>query len=273
MGALGGGISQAHECVHAHGHLPRPRREWCGALPLVPVKGELWVVWDGFLVTTNGRACAVPSTGGQGPPGGCQGGRDPRGAAREQGGRDSGGLPGAGHSPCKSGSYGKMSPLVLGKCWHPGVVINAAGGTHVWRVHHFFQWPLPKCLQPKELGCLPKQPSFPQAEHHAMPLMPAAPSAALPGSTEGPALGCDGGHQDEIPCSHECTPKGAAWSILCAASDLGSAQVREERAWATRHLECHLGTGEPPWLPAAWSSHPFGVTFAFLAAVTLPKRG
>lgn len=97
--------------------------------------------------------------------------------------------------------------------------------------------------------------------------------AWLWGSTEGPAPGRGGGHQDEIPCSHECTPKGAARSIPRAASDLGSAQVREERARATGHLERRLGTGEPPWPPAAWSSRPFGVAFAFLAAVTLPKRG
>lgn len=39
------------------------------------------------------------------------------------------------------------------RCWTP-----AAGGTSAQRAHHFFQWSLPKYLQPEELGRSPKQP-------------------------------------------------------------------------------------------------------------------
>ncbi|KAM6191180.1 uncharacterized protein WM294_012863 [Sarcoramphus papa] len=108
--------------------------------------------------------------------------------------------------------------------------MTAAGGTYAWRAHHFFQWPLPKYLQPKELGCFPKQPSFLQAEHHAVPggpVTPAACSPALPcceGVRRDQPQDMARGDPGEIPCSHECTPKGAALSIPRAASAVGSVQ-------------------------------------------------
>lgn len=112
---------------------------------------------------------------------------------------------------------------------------------------------LPKYLQPKELGCFPKQPSFLQAEHRAMPggsVTPAACSPALPscrGAWWDRPEDVAGRDPNEIACSYEGALKGAALSNPHAASDVGSAQVREEQAWATGHLKCHPGTSESPW--------------------------
>lgn len=156
-----------------------------------------------------------------------------------------------------------MFPLVLCNCWHPDIVINAAGPwllvAHVRGEHITFSSGL--CLntfsqrnwdafQSNQAFC--RQSTMPGG-----PVMPAAHSAALPscrGAQWNQPQDVAGGDPDEIPCSHKCTLKGAAPSIPCAASDVGSAQVREERAQTMWHLKRHLGISEPPWLPAERSS-------------------
>ena len=128
--------------------------------------------------------------------------------------------------------------LGLCSCWHPDMVINAAGPrllvAHTCGEHITFSSGL--CLntfsqrnwdvcQSSQGFCRQSTTPCPQAPQTCCML---SSPARCRGKQWDQPWDMAGGDTDEIPPSHERALKGAAPSILRAASDVGSAQVREE---------------------------------------------